>query len=218
MSSYLPLVVVVASSIVAAWIVRNRSSSKPPPTPPTKEEFVRRVQAQHVYLDSGRLSFVESTFQTLCLLKGKLLVHNRFRTLLLGRKAVGKTFLLHAIQEACKDIFPHIITINITISFTSRTPFEEIATVLNIHLEKCSPTKEQFDLILTVMDQRQLNIFLVVDEFNSVYTPECDKGKIVIEQVRVVLKLRIIPNSQCVHLDVFPKSFACPHSYCHDWE
>jgi len=89
------------------------------------EEFCLAFE-EGIYLDENRMSLVKSTFNCLNnLVSGKLVKQNRFKRLLLGRKAVGKTSMLKNLQNACKTCFPDVICIFINYSDPkSPTPLE----------------------------------------------------------------------------------------------
>jgi hypothetical protein len=159
---------------------------------PTMERYTEAV-GKRIYLDSCRTAIVEETYRTL---KG---VHNwdfrdGFGGLLLGCKGVGKTELMIALQSAAMEIWPgRTKTLYISYTNTSRAklPSEIIADYLGHEFQDCvrwnKNSKEAklppLEFMNWFLYERRIVLFLVIDEFQSVYRESCQIGKQIVDEV-----------------------------------
>ena len=75
------------------------------------------------YLDQSRTNFLENHYRLLLELKnGKLKGRNRFRELLLGVKAVGKTALVQILRDFTKSHMKDIIVVFASFDAEVRAP------------------------------------------------------------------------------------------------
>jgi hypothetical protein len=103
------------------------------------------------------------------LVKGELAGRNRFRRLLLGRKSVGKTALLDAIQSAASDVFgDRIVLCNINYGYrpTPVLPSQAILQAAGLAVPDGSRPATYVDEQLKKAGKF---VFLVVDELQFVY-------------------------------------------------
>lgn len=125
-----------------------------------------------LFLDESRTTFLQQNAQLLDqLAKGELIDRNRFRRLLLGRKAVGKTLLLQRMCQNVQIISPTIVAVYMTLDSNTTTPFRHIANQLGIAERIVSETT-----INEHLRNHNQKIFLVIDELQLLFTQLYENG------------------------------------------
>ena len=109
-------------------------------------------------LDETRRAFVrEQASVVSCLMKGELNKRNRFRRLLLGCKAVGKTTLLKSLLKAANTAYPELMTLYVSYADTK----VRLGRIICHHLRKSGikPNISEF-LEEACVDEPTYNIIL----------------------------------------------------------
>ena len=202
------------------------------------EEFEASFPKNECVLDATRYDFVHDQASVVsCLMRNDLKGRNRFRRLLLGCKAVGKTTLLKSLLTAAKKTYPELITLYV--SYAAET--NDLRSCICHHLRKSGivpntseflkeacvddgPTRDiiqylqldVYDLLFTdkdylcsygitpgmagrivaaasqpplferlsaLLQSANKKLFLVVDEFQNVYTNSFPKGRQIIGDI-----------------------------------
>jgi hypothetical protein len=159
---------------------------------PSVERYTEAV-GKRICLDTCRKAIVEETYRTL---EG---VHNwdfrdGFGVLLLGCKGVGKTELMIALQSSAMEIWPgrtKTLYISYTNTGRAKLPSEIIADHLGSEYQDCvrwnRDSKEAklppLEFMNWFLYQRRIVLFLVIDEFQSVYRESCQIGKQIVDEV-----------------------------------
>lgn len=161
--------------------------------------FLKSVQCSGLVLDSSREQCLEEIADTLqALLNGELVQMNRFRRLLLGRKAVGKTRFLTAVLEAawkeghilpcfvdyvdpCTAVFPASAMLS-----AAPVPVRVVHAIykLGIMLGFVDPRHHHpVDVVNMALGSCGYHMLVVLDELQHVYSGSCLFGKQIIGQV-----------------------------------
>jgi len=143
------------------------------------------MEQKNVILSQDRTVFLQRASLTLWeLVRGALVGRNRFCVLLLGRKAVGKTFLLETLCNVVyttpffKDVL--VISLSIESGNLDRTPLEEIAFRLSLTYHN---VQNLFELVTKKLQNRNKKVFLVLDKFQNAYKSVCVNGKQIISEI-----------------------------------
>jgi hypothetical protein len=159
---------------------------------PSVERYIEAV-GKKVYLDTCRKAIAEETYRTLEGLQNWTF-RDGFGGLLLGCKGVGKTELLIALQSAAMEIWRgNTKTLYISYTNTSRAKLlsEIIAEHLGPEYQDCVKwnriSKEvnlpPLEFMNWYLYERRIVLFLVIDEFQSVYRESCQIGKQIVDEV-----------------------------------
>jgi hypothetical protein len=145
------------------------------------------------HLDQSRRRFVEQSTRTVWQLVNGKLQGNRFRALLLGRKAVGKTYLLHHLHKVLGERFPQLLCVKLSYeSGDGRLPTERIAMALeelewyNTHVRHLQFAEDRVQMLEDLIARRHRYVFLSVDEMQNVYKASCALGTQVVAEIGVI--------------------------------
>jgi hypothetical protein len=168
--------------------IERMSMVRPAPTIELYTEAVKQL----AFLDASRTAVVEETFKTLEGLKKWPVCYmgDGFRILLLGRKGVGKTRFLTALQTAAVIFWPDLVTLYITYANASlaKLPSQLITTRLGDDYQTWLATFEEDNMtpleqINQFLKQKKTIVFVAIDEFQSVYGQSCLIGKQIVDEV-----------------------------------
>eukprot|EP01033_Poteriospumella_lacustris_P012516 gene12516-8949_t len=130
------------------------------------DEFQQYVQGK-AYLDESRLAFLKRHRQLIHdLMDGELRGRNRFRELLLGTKACGKSTMLEILRDFTSTYFPLILTATIRIKETFPDRYTQGLKNLENSQDHVFRRVELFEAALV---EAAIKILLLVDEFHLVY-------------------------------------------------
>ena len=148
------------------------------------------------YLDQSRTDFLESHHRLLMELKnGKLKGRNRFRELLLGVKAVGKTALVHILRDFTKSHVKDIIVVFASFDSEVRAPTVLILNAIKIscpcqnllsEVAKLVTPLEKVELIEEWLSENNLRVLCVFDEFQGAYLKPESVGVPIIEETSAI--------------------------------
>jgi hypothetical protein len=193
-------VLVIIAALAAWWLPRHVATPRREATEDElralTEKLVAHVQ-RHVYLDDSRERFVTDSCETLTqLVTGRLVNADRYRRSLLGRKNIGKTYLLRALQEAAQAVLgASIITCFVDYSAVryARVPTDRVVAALGWRWQawwRCwVPLVVHADMRLAHLEKALAEadppkyVFGVVDELQNVYKRHCTRGTDIIDEL-----------------------------------
>ena len=147
------------------------------------EEVVESMIAEDSFIvDRGRKSIMDKLAQLLLyLVQGRLLNKNRFNRLILGRKAVGKSALLDAIERGCTYLKEHtrkkllVVKINCNNHLHRKSPYLTATDFFEKDLEGERPnftgevTESGEEKLVKFAKMHDYRVVFLVDEFQCVY-------------------------------------------------
>ena len=147
-----------------------------------------------ICLDQSRALFLQDALETLVqLVQGKLFGRNRYRRVLLGRKSVGKTWLLNALFDCARSFLPNrlvCVRLQYDILLGAVSPFEAIISELGLWWKiwwNCQKCYTRSDRMLYKLEEalkvNKIYVFGIIDELNEVYTAACPNGEKIIDEV-----------------------------------
>lgn len=162
--------------------------------PKTLEDF-QNLAAQEMYLDGSRQNFLRRHYENLeNLMNGELKGRNRFRELLLGTKACGKTTIMRFIEKYAATRYQNLVVVFIKVE--AREPGSAIMEILKIikkkypaHYEDCATclqeekVYERTNALETALLKSGLRVLLLIDEFQFVYIAVDGKGTTMVEEI-----------------------------------
>lgn len=146
-----------------------------------------------LFLDDSRKSFLESQQTTIEeLVDGKLIGRNRFRVLLLAVKSVGKTEICKLIQSYLKERHTNVVAVYIPYDSCSKLISDRICdqiyTQKGIRKSKLNTIlsteeiSDRIDLLEDLLEQQNLRVVLIIDEFQFVYSKTVEIGVKIIRE------------------------------------
>ena len=159
------------------------------------QSLTKFSEQKGLYLDESRKLFFERNDDTIKKLVGSQLVNkNRFRELLLGVKAVGKSVILTTIQEyvyylassSCQKIIAlYICYDGAATQLLSTAICQNIYKKfgIKINLESGTSIYDRISDLDSALKAHQIFVVLLVDEFHFVYTAVESVGKPVISEL-----------------------------------
>lgn len=169
-------------------------------TPPTFDILFKAVQ-NSIYLDSSRLEVVkEACNNLLALEQNQLIGRNGFSRLLLGVKGCGKSALLMALANAARQYLSHVCVVYVDYSAGGKTQplLDEIVFCLHSwrpssnylsiwqHIKQEYLPNRHFEVLETRLAQDNVRLFVVLDEFDRVYTARCPIGAEIVDDVALM--------------------------------
>ena len=148
------------------------------------------------YLDQSRTNFLEKHHRLLLELKnGKLKGRNRFRELLLGVKAVGKTALVQILRDFTKAHMKDIIVVFASFDSEVRAPtvlilnaIKRLSSCWNLlnNVAKVITPLEKIELIEEWLLENNLCVLCLFDEFQGAYLKKESTGVSIVEETSVI--------------------------------
>jgi hypothetical protein len=171
--------------------------------PSIKDEILRRVREKVFIDETSRLLFIEEQALTIeRLISGELIGQTGYRRALLGRKGVGKTTLLEALWETCKEMNLrkyglHLVYISVEGSnSTCCSPFSGVLSSLSLWYRlsllwkyiryRCTHFAETHSLMKIVdqfLEENGLFVFGIMDEFQNVYKGDNKKCESILNEM-----------------------------------
>lgn len=144
-----------------------------------RQMFVHRLETavgEQLVLDESRRAIVLDTAKTLydLVMRPELLKMGMsgFRRLLMGRKGVGKTTLLHAIQRGAEKLCtPMLLCVYVTYEECRVEPLQAIRSALQqqYRLKVPASVAHVSELVTWLLKQQRV-LFLVIDELQVMFT------------------------------------------------
>jgi hypothetical protein len=158
------------------------------------EDLVKDVGSNIFIEESTRKGFVTEQAKTLeNLITGKLTGRNDFRRALLGRKGVGKTWLLKAIQSACNNLnlkrFGLLLVYLDDENSSKLTPVDAIVQQLPVRFQKIvnpelASSHTPVTILANFLQKHGYYVFGIFDEFHNVFRiSSMDHAKEVVRQL-----------------------------------
>ena len=148
------------------------------------------------YLDQSRTNFLENHYRLLLELKnGKLKGRNRFRELLLGVKAVGKTALVHILRDFTKSHMKDIIVVFASFDAEVRAPtvlilnaIKKLSSCRNLlnNVAKVITPLEKIEIIEEWLLENNLRVLCLFDEFQGAYLKKESVGVSIVEETSAI--------------------------------
>jgi len=158
--------------------------------------ILKFAEDKGMYLDWSRKSFFERQENLIkSLSEGKLVGKNRFRELLLGLKAVGKSKILKTLEAYVENYFQSVLPIYVTYDASETLPSKRIFDRLSekhpstadeiSELGLCSKVElsDRVESLERFLQKKNLRILLLVDEFNLVYKKKADIGQPIVAEL-----------------------------------
>lgn len=150
-----------------------------------------------MFLDQSRRLFFERQHSLISDLQtGDLRGRNRFRELLLGVKAVGKSEMLKVLKSYTKKMFPLIVVVYISYDATDSLLSSKICDnvcsqkdILKSDMRKILSTEDAFERIEALellLDEKKIKVLLLVDEFHFVYAKPCEIGEKIVQEMSYI--------------------------------
>ncbi len=148
--------------------------------------LVNFAHDQGLFLDRSRTAFLERQHNILQRLVGsKLKNKNRFRELLLGVKAVGKTRMLKLVQDYAIRNYEQIVSIYVSYDSYGNDLLTKVYSKLHPNFDY-HPDAIDVDVAVELIEDllRTQNVFLLfmIDEFQFVYSKN-HLGKLIVSQL-----------------------------------
>lgn len=150
-----------------------------------------------MFLDESRKLFLQNQENIIKeLSEGSLSGRNRFRVLLLGVKAVGKTEICKLIQSYLREIHTNIFAVYISYDTSTKLISEEICHQLHSqkgvekkvlrHILSSEDISDRIEKLEGLLEQKELRIVLIVDEFQFVYNKAPDMGVPIVREMSAI--------------------------------
>lgn len=154
---------------------------------------VKQYVEKTLYLDESRTQFCKTVCKKIEQLQdGQLYKRTHFHRLLLGRKNVGKTSLLDLLQEAvAKYTTVKIVFITYENPTDSELPLDYVADALDLcsewdTIKRAHKTMNHVKAFHTLLREKGIKVFVVVDEVQNVYGAACKNGEAIIGQLGAI--------------------------------
>ena len=190
---------------------------------------ILELAAEEFYLDVSRTAFLERTDSRLKeLVQNKLVRTNRFRELLLGNKAIGKTAMLKFIRDyAVRERFPKLLTIYRSFDACNKglstliaeaykdvysgAEYAESRNTIDLIIQN-----QEVDVMIENLEKFLVNhdvyVLLLLDEFQFVYSKEYCVGGVIVRELSVLagtdmgrFHCIVSGSSSCLRLLAFNK-------------
>lgn len=149
-----------------------------------EKQFIAKVLRrceEFLCLDNSRKDFIEESSMTVHQLATNRIFGTRHNRTLIGRKNIGKTLLLTTLSSVIKEYVGGMLVINIKCDRHHTTPRLAMCEQLNIR------RTADLDCIEMTLKTRNIKVFLVIDDFNMVYTERfTTNGRDVIRDVLAI--------------------------------
>lgn len=150
-----------------------------------------------VYIDASRKLFFER-HQALIqdLVNGNLQNRNRFRELLLGVKAIGKTFMCQVLKSYMEYMYPEVLTVYITYDECVKTISSKVCEEM-VRQKRVSKNMiasilvnesiyERIEDMTTFLKTYNIRVLLLIDEFHFVYKKEPIIGVDIVKELSII--------------------------------
>ena len=178
------------------------NQSNPARYPAINEEtsLVNFSERRNIFLDKSRREFLERNDVKISeLVSGQLYHRNRFRELLLGVKAVGKTLLLQTILDYVQYKYPKLLDIyknfqdcNSKLSTLICRKIRECCNLLRNESEnldsilQLEDADELIDKLEDFLVAKDIYVLLLLDEFQYVYQKPAEIGKPIVLELSLL--------------------------------
>ena len=161
--------------------------------------LVNFCESRNIFVDESRREFLERNDVKISrLVSGRLYNRNRYRELLLGVKAVGKTALLQTILVYVQNKYPNVLAIyenfhacDLKLSSLiyekimrccnlSRTESENLDSILQLRHTQRILELEDF------LVAKDIYVLLLLDEFQNVYSLPAEIGKPIVNELSIL--------------------------------
>jgi len=161
------------------------------------DDIVRQV-GQHICMDSTRKAFVRDAASTLVhLVHGHLKGRDGYRRVLLGRKGVGKTYLLRTLHAVATKRFRKdgllCVWVDYEDKINARRPLHAavrqlgwIPGLASSILVTRKSTSEYVHFVENALQWMGVRLFVVVDEVQNAFMTDCRRGREIINEFEVV--------------------------------
>lgn len=202
----------ISLGLIVVFLCTRGTKPKPKPKPKAMlldDEFQQYVQGK-AYLDESRLACLKRHRQLIHdLMDGELRGRNRFRELLLGTKACGKSTMLEILRDYTSTYFPLILTATIVMSadegfsivdFLLQRIKETFPDRYTQGLKKLENSQDhvfrRVELFEAAIVKATIKILRLVDEFHLVYKVPDGKGK------QAVTKIANLADTRQGHIHI----------------
>jgi len=159
------------------------------------ETFVK-LQSSASYLDDCRKDFMDRHYELLTQLRnGQLRGRNRFRELMLGVKAVGKTHMLRVLSDYTTTHMKNVLVVFTSFESDVRTPTQLILNAVKNHftskaqyvelsesLAMAESVLDRIKIIEAFLSKEKLFVLCLFDEFQGAYKQTASVGVPIIQE------------------------------------
>lgn len=195
----LPMLSVIVAVGLSLCIAFLRLRKSPVKETTARMELIEKIAANvaaadEFVLDYSRRRFIQDAAASLAdLVQGRLVNMDRYKRLLLGRKGVGKTTMLHRLLKVASTMLGRHGLICVYLDYSDAAsapmPLESVVaalpTAFRLFLQArllMAPRYEHIAIVESFLHNRGITVFAVVDELQNVYRA-CKQGKRIIGQL-----------------------------------